>query len=88
MGVAMREDGGTVGVFSPKKVQGLSLCHALAKQLLNLLNDQTKLTQTLKHISLSDASSGEPQRGPTDVRVSALLHQRRHNQVKSSISSI
>lgn len=60
----------------------------LAKQLLNLLNDQTKLTQTLKHISLSDASSGEPQRGPTDVRVSALLHQRRHNQVKSSISSI
>lgn len=46
MGVAMREDGGTVGVFSPKKVQVLSLCHALAKQLLNLLNDQTKLTQT------------------------------------------
>lgn len=23
MGVAMREDGGTVGVFSPKKVRGL-----------------------------------------------------------------
>lgn len=25
MGVAMREDGGTVGVFSPKKVRCLSL---------------------------------------------------------------
>lgn len=25
MGVAMREDGGTVGVFSPKKVSSLSL---------------------------------------------------------------
>lgn len=28
MGVAMREDGGTVGVFSPKKVSSLSLTAA------------------------------------------------------------
>ncbi len=41
MGVAMREDGGTVGVFSPKKVRCLPLLH----NSLISLNHLSRLTQ-------------------------------------------
>lgn len=48
MGVAMREDGGTVGVFSPKKVLGLSLLHNSLMYFQHL----SKHTNTKTYLSL------------------------------------
>ena len=77
MGVAMREDGGTLGVFSPKKVRRVSLWRDIWVYLKS-----HKHPTSFGTIALTDPSSGEPQRRPADVRVSAVLHQRRHHQVR------
>lgn len=77
MGVAMREDGGTLGVFSPKKVRRVSPLRDIYIYLKSHKHPTTFVT-----VALSDPSSGEPERRPADVRVSAVLHQRRHHQVR------
>ena len=92
MGVAMREDGGTVGVFSPKKVRysgkrAYSSHWNKPHTFLYTFNKQTKrlLICPLTWLAL-DSSFGEPQRRPTDVWVSPVLHQRRRHQVRIASS--
>ena len=64
MGVAVKEDGDTVGVFSPKKVAELI-------DSVDLIVDQCFLKKI-------DASFGESERRPVHVRVPPLLHQGRY----------
>ena len=63
MGIALREDGGTLGVFSPKKVANC------------WLYVHVHVPGTCKIIFLSDGAPGQPLRGSTHVRVSHLLRQ-------------
>lgn len=58
MGVAMREDGGTVGVFSPKKVKGNSrfsdFSIPIITHLLRIVTDHDMKFQTPHLVNLNE----------------------------------
>lgn len=83
MGVAMREDGGTVGVFSPKKVRKNS-----SFSDLSISANGWWFSEDLHCCGISDPSPGQSERRPADVRVFTVLHQRRDHQVRGVLQYV
>lgn len=75
MGVSIKEDGGTLGVFSPKGVSHRKYIKPHV-HVVKTDSDNNSFFQCA-----ADASPGEPERGSSDVRVSAVLHQGGIHQV-------